>query len=189
VLLFGLTPPAFYLSDCRVGDLRDTCGQGSDHDDSDRSIVAMDAPPCHHEATLTFVNQVVENTSRTISFGNWRWEMVAVGKSGFGSPCKASPGVRQVKKQHLVGRIGDQLCQLQALGPIESALFRSHPPPHFLSEHTHPPRETLWRPILFRDHTLINCPRGAGTLGSRLTLDFQAFSFDKGAALTRGQLR
>jgi hypothetical protein len=36
---------------------------------------------------------------------------------------EASPCLCQLKKQHLVGRIADQLCQLQALGAISSVLF------------------------------------------------------------------
>jgi hypothetical protein len=80
--------------------------------------------------------------------------VIAAGKFRFGSLREASPCIRQVKKQHLVGGIGDQLCQPQALGAIQSILFRSHPAtPLLYSTNRHIRHPNALAPVSFRDHT------------------------------------
>ena len=55
------------------------------------------------------------------------------GRLRFDSLCEATPCVRQVKKQHLVGIIRDRLHQHEALGAVESTLFWTHRFPHLLN--------------------------------------------------------
>src|SRR5258708_2972424 len=75
---------------------------------------------------------------------NWgRWSVILFGRSdssfgrldsSFGrldsSLRETTPCVREVKKQHLVGRICHQLCQPEALGATASTLFWTHMAAH-----------------------------------------------------------
>jgi hypothetical protein len=80
--------------------------------------------------------------------------VIAVGRFRFESLREASPSIRQVKKQHLVCGIGDQSCQPQALGAIQSILFRSHRLPTILySTNRHVRHTNALAPVSFRDHT------------------------------------
>jgi hypothetical protein len=105
--------------------------------------------------------------------------VIAVGQFRFESLREASPCIRQVKKQHLVGGIGDQLCQPQALGAIESILFRSHPPPHYSTRQIYRATRTLWRQFrsVITPHQLDATGRN---VGFRTFVGLPRDPFDKG---------
>jgi hypothetical protein len=106
--------------------------------------------------------------------------VIAVGQFRFESLREASPCIRQVKKQHLVGGIGDQLCQPQALGAIESISFRSHPPPHYSTRPTDiSATRTLWRRFrsVITPHQLAATGRN---VGFRTFVGLARDPFDKG---------
>jgi hypothetical protein len=124
-----------------------------------RSIAAVDAPKGPQNGLLQGAKPTRLRRLPTVR-----------GRLGFDSLCEATPSVRQVKKQHLVGMICGQLRQLEAFGPVASTLFGTHRFRHLLNMPSiHTPKRFGAHKVP-ANHNVINSARSAGTWNSRLAL-------------------